>query len=321
MNRDYSCRQDPCCEKSILQTSTDTLWRALFKVGFKRRTILDEDFLTPTATDRRTTASTDKSDVIEIIQELQETQPHQVPPSGLIDTPAAIALLVASLSDLPNHPPSLYFDLEGINLSRHGSISILQLHVLPTNKTYLVDMHTLKAEAFSTASPNGQTLQTILESANIQKAFFDIRNDSDALYSLYNISVAGIHDIQLMELATRPFSKRFIRGLARCIKEDLDMPSAELLKWRITKDRGVALFAAEHGGSFEVFNERPLRRAISEYCIQDVQLLPRLWQRYDAALKPDWRKKVEEATRDRIELSQSEGYNGTGRHMTLGPWS
>jgi exonuclease 3'-5' domain-containing protein 1 len=124
-----------------------------------------------------------------------------------------------------------------------------------------------------------------------------------------------------MELATRPFSKRFIRGLAKCITEDLDMSSAELLKWKITKDRGVALFAAEHGGSFEVFNERPLRRAISEYCIQDVQLLPRLWRRYDAALAPGWRKKVEEATRDRIKLSQSEGYNGVGRHMTLGPWS
>jgi exonuclease 3'-5' domain-containing protein 1 len=321
MNRDHSCRQDSRCEKSSLQTSTDTLWRALFKVGFKRRTVLDEDSLTPTATNRRTTANTDKSDVIEIIQELQETQPHEVPPSGLIDTPAAIALLVASLSDLPNHPPSLYVDLEGINLSRHGSISILQLHVLPTDKTYLVDVHTLGAEAFSTVAKNGHTLKSILESEQISKAFFDIRTDSDALYSLYGIKVAGICDIQLMELATRSFSKRCINGLAKCIERDLTMTARERQNWKVTKERGVKLFAPEHGGSYEVFNSRPLSEEVRKYCMQDVQLLPRLWLHYSPMLEPYWKRKVEDATKDRIKLSQSANFNGKGRHMALGPWN
>jgi hypothetical protein len=39
------------------------------------------------------------------------------------------------------------------------------------------------SDAFSTAGTNGQTLKTILESETIPKVFFDVRNDSDALYS------------------------------------------------------------------------------------------------------------------------------------------
>ncbi|KAF2023299.1 hypothetical protein EK21DRAFT_118906 [Setomelanomma holmii] len=141
--------------------------------------------------------STNKSDVIEIVNVLESTQLHTIIPSGLIDTHTAIASLVNSLSDLPTYPSSIYVDLEGVNLSRHGSISILQIHVLPTSKTYLVDVHILKEEAFSTSASNGHTLKSILESEKIPKAFFDIRNDSDALYSLYGIKVASIWDIQL----------------------------------------------------------------------------------------------------------------------------
>ncbi|KAH8701215.1 ribonuclease H-like domain-containing protein, partial [Phaeosphaeriaceae sp. PMI808] len=138
---------------------------------------------------------------------LEKTKLEETQPSSLIDTRAAVASLVDSISDLPKHPPSIYVDLEGVNLSRHGTISILQLFVLPANQTYLVDIHTLREAAFLTRATNGKTLKAILESDDIPKAFFDVRNDSDALYSHFGISLAGICDIQLMELATRSFSK------------------------------------------------------------------------------------------------------------------
>ncbi|KAL4963974.1 uncharacterized protein BDV14DRAFT_201232 [Aspergillus stella-maris] len=38
--------------------------------------------------------------------------------------------------DLPNTPPSLYVDVEGVNLSRHGTVSILQVYHLPQDKVY-----------------------------------------------------------------------------------------------------------------------------------------------------------------------------------------
>lgn len=239
----------------------------------------------------------------------------------MVDPPAAIVSLVDSLSDLPNHPPSIYVDIEGVNLSRHGSISILQLHILPTDETHLIDVHTLGEEAFSTVATNGDTLKDILESESIIKVFFDIRNDSDALYSLFGIRVAGICDIQLMELATRSFSRRCINGLAKCIERDLPMTLKERSHWKMSKEKGVRLFASERGGSYDVFNARPLADDIKEYCMEDVHLLPRLWLHYSSRLTPKWKRKVEDTTNDRIRLSQSANFNGRGRHMALGPWS
>lgn len=42
----------------------------------------------------------------------------------IIDTTAAISELVELLTDVPYNPPSIYVDLECINLSRHGSINL-----------------------------------------------------------------------------------------------------------------------------------------------------------------------------------------------------
>jgi exonuclease 3'-5' domain-containing protein 1 len=123
-----------------------------------------------------------------------------------------------------------------------------------------------------------------------------------------------------MELATRSFSKRCINGLARCIERDLPMTSSERRHWKNSKERGVKLFAPEHGGSYEVFNIRPLPQEIKEYCMQDVHLLPRLWSHYSSKLGLQWRRKVDVATLDRIKLSQSASFNGKGQHMALGPW-
>jgi exonuclease 3'-5' domain-containing protein 1 len=108
-----------------------------------------------------------------------------------------------TLTDLPTSPSSLYVDAEGIHLSRRDSISILQLLVSPDNRTYLIDIYALGDKAFSTAGATGQTLKGILESDSIPKVFFDVHCDSDVLFRHFRINLTGIHDIQLMELATR----------------------------------------------------------------------------------------------------------------------
>ncbi|KAH8621997.1 ribonuclease H-like domain-containing protein [Alternaria alternata] len=259
-------------------------------------------------------------DILAIVESIERTKLEEAQPSGLIDTCTAVASLVESIFDLPKHPPSIYVDLEGINLSRQGTISVLQLFILPTNRTYIVDIHTLGDAAFLTCATNGKTLKSILESDTIPKAFFDVRNDSDALYSHFDIGLAGICDIQLMELATRSFSKRCVNGLARCMERDLSMTTREKQIWMSTKETGIKLFAPERGGSYEVFNIRPMPEAIRQYCMQDVQFLPRLWQHYSSKLTPRWARRVEDAAKDRIKLSQSSGFVGQGRHMALGPW-
>jgi exonuclease 3'-5' domain-containing protein 1 len=156
----------------------------------------------------------------------------------LVDTEAKVASLIEKLHDLPTSPPSLYIDLEGVNLSRLGSISILQICILPLDESYLVDVHTLKEKAFlHPASKNNQTLLGILESSHIPKVFFDVRNDSDALFSHFNVKLAGIMDLQLMELATRNYSPKFVSGLAKCIDMDAPLTAGEKRTWKVSKEK------------------------------------------------------------------------------------
>src|SRR5436190_1618559 len=112
---------------------------------------------------------------------VQEKTRHRLCKSlySFVDSPASVFLFVDSLKDLPAEPPSLYIDLEGENLCREGSISLLV--VFPKNHVYLIDMHNLQASAFTTAGREGKTLKSILEPATISKVFFDVRNNSDAL--------------------------------------------------------------------------------------------------------------------------------------------
>ncbi|CAG9951261.1 unnamed protein product [Clonostachys rosea f. rosea IK726] len=160
----------------------------------------------------------------------------------------------------------------------------MQIHHLSPECTYLIDIYTLSKEYFSTPGGKGRTLKHILESETVLKVFFDVRNDSDALYSHYQISLAGIYNLQLMELAMRTFSKRCVNRLSRYIERDTLLSSRERSIWAQTKDNGVRLFTPEKGRRYKVFNERPMLDGIKSYCAQDVQILPRLWEYYNSRI-------------------------------------
>lgn len=231
------------------------------------------------------------------------------------------AALKKFLDDLPasGTTPNLYIDLEGNNLSRHGTLSLVTILVEPRHTVHLVDVHTLGKDAFTTPNTNDTTLQQILESESIVKVFFDIRNDSDALFSLFGVRVAGIEDIQLMEIASRTSSKRLLNGLAKCIERDAPISFSDKREWRATKDEGHRLFDPARGGSFAVFDERPLTPAMKKYCAQDVLHMPGLREVYKAKLGDAWWAKIQQETTARIDLSQSASFNGKGRHMAEGP--
>ncbi|KAL4963976.1 uncharacterized protein BDV14DRAFT_201234 [Aspergillus stella-maris] len=243
----------------------------------------------------------------------------------IVDTPSAMASLVDSMAiaNHPSTPPSFYFDLEGVNLSRHGSISILQIYHLPLKQVYLVDVHKMGKTAFNIpgAVKSGSTLKSILEDHSIQKVFFDVRNDSDALYAHFNIHLAGIQDIQLHEFVTRPGrGGRFVSGLAKCIDYDAGLSFTERTKGAAIKDKGKRLFAPELGGSYEVFNVRPMHDDIVRYCAQDVRVLPRLWATYDRrVIDASLMRKVEDAVSERIDVCFEIGYTGKGRDRALAP--
>lgn len=266
-------------------------------------------------------------------------------PSTIVDTPEAIRALLEKLKKIEDNKPRLFIDLEGVKLSRHGTISIMELLLMPENRVYIIDVHVLGKSTFDTESEDKSdiskaldglkladkadkknepsiTLKTILESKEIRKIFFDVRNDSDALFAHYDIRLQGVQDLQLMELATRRqyVSRKCVSGLAKCIEYDSGMPYQAKTDWKCTKDAGRKLFEPNLGGSYEVFNQRPLRADILEYCVRDVQYLSKLWEIYNAKLTPEWRKKVDEESGNRVALSQSASYDRHGPDKALSPW-
>jgi exonuclease 3'-5' domain-containing protein 1 len=247
-------------------------------------------------------------------------------PTTIIDTAERVATLVDLIWQLPTDSPSLFIDLEGINLSRNGSISILTLLIQKDETlkhTYLFDIHTLGNLAFNVAGVRGKTLKDILESPLIRKVFFDVRNDSDALFSLFNIALQGIEDVQLMENASLlrgPIPRTYLTGLASCIKFDASLSPQQRVNWEAVKTEGKRLFAPERGGNYEAFNARPMSDAIMAYCVGDVQYLPRLRMLYCANLSAEWQVRVLGAAWGRVMESQSARYQPEGRDKTLGPW-
>jgi hypothetical protein len=62
---------------------------------------------------------------------------------------SALSGIVDTLGGLSVTPSSSYVSLEGIEILRQGTFSILQLYVLVKDYTYLVDVHQLRHTAFS----------------------------------------------------------------------------------------------------------------------------------------------------------------------------
>jgi exonuclease 3'-5' domain-containing protein 1 len=116
----------------------------------------------------------------------------------------------------------MYIDLEGVALCREGSLSIFTLFLdIPKPEVVLIDVYTLCAQAFNTPGTLGKTLTDILQDVNIPKVFFDVRNDSDALFAHFGVALQGVQDVQLMESATRntTISRKFVSELTKCIQE------------------------------------------------------------------------------------------------------
>jgi exonuclease 3'-5' domain-containing protein 1 len=235
----------------------------------------------------------------------------------VVDTRLSLGSLLDDVTSLPTNPHPLFLDLEGDNLGRHGSISIISLFDSPRNTVYLVDVHCLGGEAF-TITNNNVSLKTILESSTIPKVFFDVRNDSDALFNLYQVSLDGVKDIQLMELGCRPgpeSSKKYVADLAKCVAKSSAIPDPQKEEWQRVKQDAARLFDAQKRGFRHILSKRPLGSEVEQYCVQNVIVLPGLRRPSEKF----WQVQVQQATKDRIKLSQTlQEQDGS---KTLGPWS
>lgn len=239
----------------------------------------------------------------------------------LIDTEQGVCALVQKIEVSSLDHPFLFLDLEGVSLGRHGTISILQVLVPPSPTVYLLDVHVLGKLVFSTSSSTGTNFKTILQSSKYPKVFFDLRNDSDALYAHYGVKLRCVVDVQLLEFGTRPRPGRYLKGLAKSITEDSELNHRQIREWQASKELGHGMFDPKKGGSYEVFNHRPLDKAIEEYCARDVLFLPVLLQVYASRLRGRGQlaQAIQLETEQRVALSQRADFNGRGQHMAVGP--
>ena len=181
------------------------------------------------------------------------------------------------------YSPTLYIDLEGVNLCRKGSVSILTLPIdtgIPTQRVCLIDVHVLIAQAFNTTGEKRKTPKDVLQNEKIPEVFFDVRNHSDALFAHFGVQLHGVEDVQLMESGMRKTtqSSRLLSGLTGCVEGNV--PISGQGKWKLAKEKGERLFKPEYGCSHEVFSQRPIPAEIVDYCVGDLQCLPELRDKF-----------------------------------------
>jgi exonuclease 3'-5' domain-containing protein 1 len=209
---------------------------------------------------------------------------------------------------------TIYLDLEGNRLSRHGTISIITLLIHPQNLVRLIDILVLREEAFTTSSNTGKSLKSIFEDSNIPKCIWDVRNDADALMSLYHVGLSGITDIQLLENASRTNDKTYVRGLDKCVQYDLKLGFMEIHRWIRTKKEVKELM------STDIFGTRPLNSKLVQYCTNDVIHLPTLHELYLKRIGKNWLEKAMLESKRRVEDAYSPAYDPHSERKKLGPW-
>ncbi|RMY08538.1 hypothetical protein D0868_04745 [Hortaea werneckii] len=249
----------------------------------------------------------------------QPQNDQEIPQVTIVDTKDQVVSMLEALASLESSSNSIFVDMEGVNLSRHGSISLIQIYVPKCKDIFIIDIHTLGAQTFDIPGPKRQTLKGVLEGSEFKKYFFDVRNDADALDALFSIRLAHVVDVQLLEVASRAGSKHLLRGLAACIEQEQILTEAGAYKWKSTKEEGTKMFNPKIGGSYEVFNVRPLQQALIDYCIGDVQYLPALSDIYQCRLNDYWKEQVRAETERRLTESRKPNYQPKGKKKIFGP--
>jgi exonuclease 3'-5' domain-containing protein 1 len=235
-------------------------------------------------------------------------------------TTASSHSLISTASEpeafLSSIPPSstLYVDLEGNSLSRHGTIFLITILVYPQRIIRLIDVLVLGKLAFTTASSNGKTLKSIFEDLDVLKCVWDVRNDADVLWALYHVKLAGVTDIQLLENASRASDKQYVRGLDKSVQFDLKLEFKETNCWIQTKKDMKSLMPTN------VFATRPIDTKTAQYCVNDVIHLPALHDLYLKRIRGDWLSKAMEESTRRVADAYSPGYDPQSPTKKLGPW-
>ncbi len=115
------------------------------------------------------------------------------------------------------------------------------------------------------------SLKGLLESEDITKLMWDARSDNNALLHLFGVRLAGVVDLQLIDIAwrlargERPAS---VSGLGWVLEKTdrAGLSPPECVEMATVKRAAQALFLPENGGGYEVWARRPLPEILLQYC-------------------------------------------------------
>lgn len=202
-------------------------------------------------------------------------------------------------------------DVEGVGLSRHGRIALIQI-CSSHGHVYLFDITTMGAAAFE-VGPGGGGLRMLLENNSVCKVVFDGRNDCDALYHIFWVRVRNVYDLQVLHaLKYSDNDDRYLKGFKECLSKSGVLNAREQAEADAIKDQGKMMFAPTYGGSYGVWEARPLCQALVDYAVTDV--------RHMLNIKRSWANNhldflVRKLTEERVDsFISSKNYNG--QHMS-----
>uniref|UniRef100_A0A8H7K8N0 3'-5' exonuclease domain-containing protein n=1 Tax=Bionectria ochroleuca TaxID=29856 RepID=A0A8H7K8N0_BIOOC len=177
-----------------------------------------------------------------------------------------------ALEGLPVKPPSIYLDAHGV---AQDEIINLQILVPPIGTLYLVDIKRLGTAALSATADNSASLRSLLESKSIPKVGFDIRAVSKLLFRDFSVSLDGMYDLQLMELASRNgrHSKKHLAGFAKCVDQDVPKSNTTKSRWLQPDDTT----------NMHLFNSLGYFPSMKR-----IELYPALWAVYRYRLSKPW---------------------------------
>lgn len=189
----------------------------------------------------------------------------------LVDTVEKVGLAVSQLLCYK----AIAVDLEGVDLSRIGSISLIQISPADSKIVFLFDITILKERAFYAG------LFQLLTEKTILKIFFDVRGDCDALYHQYHFTPAPIVDCQIaMMCAPRRRQNAYVIGLKKAFKYSTSLSDPTKEQLESVKEAGLRYFAPEFGGSHAAWDHRPLSQELLVYAGVDVWYLNIIFVEY-----------------------------------------
>lgn len=174
--------------------------------------------------------------------------------------------------------PVIYIDCEGINLSRSGHISTLQLCVPCQGgrelKSFVIDV-LLVGDALL-GQPES-VLRRALESETVLKVIHDGRRDTEALYFQYDVSLRHVFDTQIAGHVLNDTRELLTRSAA-CPLVEFDLSMESVVKdpcWmavvRISKLLSMLHF---HSPSFDLMSVDAVIEAILKEMRGSVMYLP-----------------------------------------------